>query len=136
MVTAYDVESAKLIKAMAEKLKGDSNIKPPIWVGYVKTGANKERAPEEPDFWYKRSASLLRKIYMHGPVGVSKLRKEYSSRKNRGAAKERSVRAGGSIIRKAMQQLEKAGLIEKKGAGRIISKKGTAFVDGAAKSLK
>jgi len=136
MVTAYDVEAAKLINAMAEKLKSDERIKPPVWIKYVKSGAHKERAPEEPDFWFKRSASLLRKIYMKGPIGVSYLTKEYSGRKHRGSAKERSGRAGGSIIRKSLQQLESAGLVEKKGAGRIIAKKGRAFVDNTAKSLK
>jgi small subunit ribosomal protein S19e len=73
---------------------------------------------------------------MYGPIGVSKLRKDYSGRKNRGAAKEHSRRAGGSIIRKALQQLESAGFVEKKGTGRIIAKKGRAFVDNSAKSLK
>jgi small subunit ribosomal protein S19e len=136
MVTAYDVEAAKLIKAMAEKMKTEGLVKPPAWVMYVKSGPHKERAPEEPDFWFKRSASLLRKVYMIGPIGVSKFKKEYSSRKHRGSTKERSGRPGGSIIRKALQQLETAGLIEKKGTGRIISKKGRAFVDNIAKSLK
>ncbi|MEM2974599.1 MAG: 30S ribosomal protein S19e [Candidatus Micrarchaeia archaeon] len=135
MVTAFDVEGTKLIKAVAEKLKADGMIKPPAWVAYVKTGAHKERATEESDFWYKRCASLLRKLYIGGPIGVSRLRKEYGSRKNRGAAAERHVKAGGSIIRKALQQLEKTGLVEKKGAGRVISKKGRALLDNTAKSL-
>jgi len=136
MVTAYDVEAGKLIKKMSEKLKSEKLVKPPIWVHYVKSGSHVERAPEDPDFFYVRSASLLRRIYLQGPIGVSKLRKEYSGRKNRGAAKEHSRRAGGSIIRKALQQLESAGFVEKKGTGRIIAKKGRAFVDNTAKSLK
>ena len=136
MVTAYDVEAAKLIKGAAEKLKKENLVKPPAWVAYVKTGAHKERAPESPDFWYMRCASLLRRIYMDGPVGVSKLRKAYGGRKHRGAAAERHARAGGSIIRKALQQLESAGLVEKKGKGRIIAKKGRALIDSVAKSFK
>jgi len=136
MVTAYDVEAAKLIKATAEKMKSENVVKQPAWMIYAKTGAHKERAPEDPDFWFKRCASLLRRIYFDGPVGVSRLRKVYGGRKHRGAAMERHARAGGSIIRKALQQLETAGLVEKKGTGRLISKKGRAFIDSAAKSLK
>jgi small subunit ribosomal protein S19e len=66
---------------------------------------------------------------------VSYLRKEYSSRQNRGSAMERHKKSGGSIIRKALQQLEKAGLVEKKGTGRVISKKGRALIDNTSKSL-
>ena len=135
MVTGYDIEPAKLIKAIAEKLKNENVVKPPLWASFAKTGSHKERAPEEPDFWYKRCASLLRKIYLGGPVGVSKLRKAYGGRKHRGSASEHRGIAGGSMIRKPMQQLESAGLVEKKGTGRIISKKGRALIDNLAKSL-
>ena len=136
MVTGYDIEAAKMIKTIAEKLKADNVVNPPKWIVYVKSGAHKERAPEEPDFWYKRCASILRKLYVYGPLGVSKLRKDYSARKHRGSAAERHARAGGAIIRKALQQLEKANLAEKRGTGRVVSKKGRAFIDNIAKSLK
>ena len=135
MVTGYDVEPSKLINAVAKRLKSENLVKPPEWASYVKTGSHKERAPEEPDFWYKRCASMLRKAYVYGPLGVSKLRKKYGGRKHRGSAGERKGIAGGSIIRKGQQQLEKAGLVEKKGTGRIVSKKGRALIDNIAKTL-
>ena len=71
MKTVFDVPAQKLISAAAEKLKALPEMRPPQWVGFVKTGAHAERAPDSPDFWYVRAASLLRQVYVNGPVGVS-----------------------------------------------------------------
>src|SRR3989344_4234133 len=77
MATIYDVNPNKLISKAAEELKKLESIKPPVWAPFVKTGVHKERVPVEKDFWYKRSASVLRKVYILGPVGVNKLRVKY-----------------------------------------------------------
>ncbi|MCD6513406.1 MAG: 30S ribosomal protein S19e [Candidatus Odinarchaeota archaeon] len=133
MPTVYDVPASKLIERVAEELKKMPEIKPPEWAKFVKTGIHKERAPEQPDWWYIRCASILRKIYIHGPVGISRLRVAYGGRQKRGFAPEHFRRGSGSIIRKALQQLEKAGLIEKTNReGRIISRKGRSFLDRIA----
>ena len=39
-------------------------IQLPSWVDIVKTGAHKELAPYDPDWYYTRAASLARKVYM------------------------------------------------------------------------
>jgi len=87
-----------------------------------------------------RTASMLRKIYMKGPIGVSKLRNNYRSKKNRGHKPERVYPASGKITRTIMQQLEKAGLIkfEEKGVhkGRIITPKGKSFMEKLCKDIK
>jgi len=133
MVTIYDVDASKLIKKASEELKKIELIKAPEWAKYVKTGASKERPPVEKDWWYARSASILRKVYILGPIGVSKLRKKYGGKKNRGHKPERNYKGGGSIIRKALQQLEKDELIKQveKGVhkGKIITPKGKKFLD-------
>ena len=134
MVTVYDVEAGKLIDAVAEKLK--KSIKKPEFVDYVKTGAHKERPPEQPDFFYKRAASILRKSYILGALGVSKLRKMYGGRKNRGVKPEHKAKAGGKIIRVALQELEKAGLMKKaENGGRIITPEGVKLLDNTAKEV-
>lgn len=138
MVTAYDVEGQKLVDALAEKLKG--MVKVPEFVYYVKSGAHKERPPDDPEkFWYHRLASLLRKIYLKGPIGVSRLRRIYGGRKNRGSKPERKWKAGGKIIRVALKQLEELGFVEKvldgKRKGRRITPKGQSFVDNTAKEV-
>jgi len=95
----------------------------------VKTGSHVERPPEDPDWWYNRCASLLRKIYMRGPLGVERLRKMYGGRVDRGTRPEHARKAGGSIIRKALQQLEASGLIMQTKEGRVITPKGQSLLD-------
>src|SRR6266566_4889117 len=69
MPTAFEVPANELINRLAKHLKENvSEISPPPWSEYAKTGAHKERPPQDPDWWYARCASLLRKIYVHGPV--------------------------------------------------------------------
>ena len=45
----------------------------PTWVDIVKTGAFKEQAPYDPDWWYIRAATLARHVYLHKSVGVLSL---------------------------------------------------------------
>jgi small subunit ribosomal protein S19e len=132
MVSALEAPANELIRRMAEKLKSESAIKPPSWLAYVKTGAHAERKPQEKDFWYIRSASLLRKLYLEKKVGVGKLRTWYGRSKSYGTTPEHHVDAGGSIIRKALQQLEAAGYVKKDKGGRTLTPKGRSFVDKTA----
>jgi small subunit ribosomal protein S19e len=48
---------------------------------------------------------------------------------------ERHRRAGGNMIRKAMQSLETAGLLKKLKVGREITAKGKALLDATAKEI-
>ena len=89
MTTVYDVPADLLIKRVAEKLK--SMVKPPEWAKYVKTGVHKQRAPEQEDWWYIRLASILRRVYIDGPVGIERLRTYYGGRKRRGVQRGRSL---------------------------------------------
>ena len=135
MKTVFDVPADKLIAKVKERLKEIPEVKAPEWLRFVKSGSHKERSPEQPDFWHIRCASLLRQVYLNGPIGVSEFRKHYGGRKRRGVARKRKGKASGSIIRKALQQLEKAGLVEKKKEGRVVTPKGRAFLDAAAREI-
>jgi small subunit ribosomal protein S19e len=132
MVTAREVPAGKLISKAKEELKKVSEIQPPAWAKYAKSGKHRERPPEQPDFWYIRSASVMRKLYVDGPVGVSRLRTNYGGRKRRGYKPAIYMRAGGNVIRKILQQLEKAGFAEKAKGGRKITPKGQKFLDKIA----
>ncbi len=137
MATVYDVPGDLLVERAAKALKEVEAIKPPEWALYVKTGRHKERIPEQDDWWYYRAASLLRKVYVDGPVGIERLRTWYGGRKNRGHAPEHFYKAGGSIIRKALQQLEQAGFVQKVlGEGRVVTPQGRSFLDRIATELK
>jgi small subunit ribosomal protein S19e len=132
MVTVYDVTPNKLVKAVAGRLKAMS-IPSPAYIGTVKSGPHRERLPQQKDFWYVRLASMLRNAYVHGNVGVGKLRSHYGGKKIRGVKPEEKRKAGGSIIRKGLQALETAGLMVKKKKGREITAAGRKLLDSAAK---
>jgi small subunit ribosomal protein S19e len=138
MTTAYDVPADVLINRLSGYMKENiREIQPADWVGYVKTGSHVERAPQNPDWWYVRSASVLRKLYMKGPVGVSRLRKEYGGRKRRGVRPAHFAKAGGNILRSILQQLEQAGLAQKDGInGRVVSGKGRSLLDAMSTQIK
>lgn len=139
MPTMYDAEPQELILKVAEELKKVPEIKPPVWATFVKTGVYKERPPVNNDWWYVRTASVLRTIYRRGPVGVSKLRTKYGGKMNRGVKKAHFFKGSGNIIRKSLQQLEKAGLVKfaEKGVhkGRIVTPKGKSFLDKIATQI-
>lgn len=138
MVTAIQVPADKLIAEVARYLKERvPEVKPPEWAAYVKTGAHKERVPENPDWWYYRCASILRKLYVRGtPVGIERLRTAYGGRKNYGVTPEHFIKGSGSVVRKALQQLEKAGLVIKvRGKGRTLSPKGRSLLDKVANKI-
>ena len=110
---------------------------PPEWASFVKTGVHKERPPENPDWWYIRCASLLRKIYIKGPIGIERLRSEYGGRKDRGVRPEHTKKGSGAIIRNALKQLEEAGLVETlNGRGRVITSKGRRLLDLLSTEIK
>jgi len=137
MPTVYDVPAELLIKRLAEYIKSNLyEVSPPPWIIGTKTGSHKERPPQDKDWWYIRCASLLRKLYLHGPIGVSRLRVEYGGRKRKGRRREHSRKAGGSAIRKPLQQLEKAGLVEIDGKkGRKLTSKGRKLLDRLATEI-
>ena len=127
-----EILPSKLIQKLSEELKKDENIKPPEWSKYVKTGVSSERPPQQEDWWFLRSAAILRKIYLYGPVGVQRLRTAFGGRRRRGHKPAHSRKAGGKIIRLILQQLEKSNYIqkvEKPKKGRAITSKGQRLLN-------
>lgn len=139
MTKVQEVLANELIPKLAEELKKIEGIAPPEWASFVKTGAHKERVPEDADWWYIRTASILRKVRLLGPIGTEKLRTKYGGRKRRGHKPAIFAKGSGSIIRKALQQLENAGLITQtaKGVhkGRVVTGKGDKLLNSTAKNI-
>jgi len=139
MTTVYDVDSNILIEKAAEKLAKMPEMSPPDWAKFVKTGVHKERPPMMDNWWFIRAAAILRKIYLMGPIGTSKLRTKFGGRYRRGCAPPRFRRGSGNIIRKALQGLEKSALVmqtTKNGhKGRIATAKGKSLLDKTASEI-
>ncbi len=132
MTTVFDVPAEVLIDTVAEEFKNNDKINPPAWADFVKTGVHKERKPENPDWWYIRTASIFRRVYMDGPVGVMSLRTFYGGKKDRGVRPESFRKSSGAIIRGALQQLEDAGFVEKVEGGRVVTPAGRSYLDKIA----
>ena len=134
----YELDPHEYNLKLAEALKKFDELKQPEWSYFVKTSSAKERPVEDEDFWYKRSASILREIYKTGVVGTNKLKTKYGSKKNKGHKPEHFRKGSGKIIRTILQQLDKAGLTEiaknvkgvrSKKPGRKITAKGKELME-------
>jgi len=133
MTTVYDVPAKELIDEIAKKLQNDKSIVPPGGVSYARTGVDKENPPVDKDWWHTRCASILRKIYINNGIGIERLRAEYGGKRDRGSKPYKARSGSGSITRRALQQLERAGLITKiRGRGRMLTPKGRSFLDNTS----
>ena len=130
----YDVPAGELIKEVAKGLK--QKMKAPEWTRFVKTGSHVERAPQNPDWFFVRNASILYRIYKEGPLGTGELRSYYGGRKNRGKAPERKRKAGGKVIRMCLQMLEKEGLVKKGKTGRVVTGAGEKYLNAKSKEVR
>ena len=136
MTTVYDVPADHIIRRVAEELKKRKEIVPPEWAAFAKTGVHKEMPPEDPDWWFTRAAAVLRRVYIDGPLGVERMRSFYGGKKNRGSRPNAFRKGSGSILRKALQQLEAAGLIIHDKTGRKVSPAGMSFLDNLSQEVK
>ena len=135
MVSAHDVPSSKLITALAVQMKDVPAVVEPDWAHWVKTGSHAERPPTSSDWWFTRAASLLRKVYLHGPVGLTDLERAYGGTKALHYNPKHHRDAGGSSIRKILKQLEQAELVAKTPNGRVLTPKGRAMLDKVSKEI-
>jgi small subunit ribosomal protein S19e len=136
MPTPYEVPANLLIPKVAEHLKQEGKVSPPDWSNYVKTGVHKEKSPVNPDWWYERVAAVLRKVYIKGPIGTSRLAAEFGGRRDRGAKPYRARKGSRSIARHSLKQLEDAGYLAKMNRkGRTVSPDGRRLLDKLARGV-
>ncbi|MEM1681951.1 MAG: 30S ribosomal protein S19e [Sulfolobales archaeon] len=134
MVTAKEVPADALIKRLSEYLKENiKEVKPPSWAQFVKLGVYKENSPEDPDWWYLRAASVLRKLAVSAePIGLGTFSVIYGGLRRRGSAPPHFRRGARNHVRKILQQLERAGLVSKVPGGRVLTPKGQSLVSSVA----
>lgn len=130
----FDVPTKYLLEAISKDFKEKNKVQKPDFADFVKTGMYAERAPHDPDWWYMRCSSILYRVFKDGPVGTESLRTYYGGRKNRGSRPTRHRKAGGKIIRLALQQLENNKLIKKnQKKGRVITPEGQKYLNEMSK---
>lgn len=137
MTTVYDVPPTPLVAELAKQLKQVKEIQAPEWAPFVKTGIHREKPPVEADWWNTRVAAVLRKVYTEGPIGTERLRQHFGGFRDRGGMPNKAVKGSGSVARKALQQLEAAGLIQNiQSQGRVVTPAGRKLCDHAAHSVR
>ena len=143
MTTFYDVPADLLIPALADRLEANDKINQPDWAEFVKTGAHKERPPVQKNWWFLRSAAILRKVGRMGPIGVNHLSQAFGGPKNRGSAPNRATAGSRHVIRSSLQQLEDAGLVASRhnaagtvNMGRILTAEGQKLLDDVAHEVR
>merc|ERR1712168_685439 len=130
-ISVKDVNQHDFVRALANHLKKSGKLKVPDWVDVVKTAIHKELAPYDEDWWYIRTASVARHLYMRHPVGVGALCKNY------GTAPSHFSKGSASIARKALQGLESVKMVEKDpSGGRRLTQTGRRDLDRIASQLK
>jgi small subunit ribosomal protein S19e len=131
-----DVPPTVLLTRLAKELETRQVVRPPEWAAFARTGVHTQHAPTQRDWWYLRSASVMRKLYVKGGTGVQRLSAEYGGRRDRGSAPYHARTGSRSILREILQQLEGAGLVRKqKNRGRALTPEGEQLLDQVAREL-
>ncbi|KAL4303409.1 hypothetical protein GQ457_10G015870 [Hibiscus cannabinus] len=100
------------VKAYAAHLKRSGKIELPSWTDIVKTGKFKELPPYDPDWYFIRAASMARKIYLRGGLGVGAFRRIYGGAKQNGSCPHHFCKSSGSVARHILQQLQNVNIID------------------------
>jgi len=131
-----DISAEAFIAAYSSHLKRSGKLEVPAWADIVKTGAYKELAPYDPDWYYVRAAAVARHIYLRKDVGVGALIKLHGGRNRRGNRPSHHANASSSVQRKICQSLEKIGVLEQmENGGRRISQDGQRDLDRIATAV-
>ncbi|ACO70480.1 predicted protein [Micromonas commoda] len=130
--TVKDVPAQEFVIALAQYFRSTGKMEVPTWVDIVKTASYKELAPYDPDWFYIRAASMARKLYVSGNMGVGAFRKNYGGARNDGVCRFHHAIGSGSVARAILKQLEAVGVVEKGPKGRRITPSGQRDLDRIA----
>ncbi|KAB1211505.1 40S ribosomal protein S19-3 [Morella rubra] len=105
----------------------------PEWADIVKTARFKELAPYDPDWYYVRAASMARKIYLRGGLGVGSFQRIYGGSQRNGSRPPHFCKSSGAVARHILQQLQAMNIVDvdAKG-GRKITSTGQRDLDQVA----
>jgi len=135
-VSVKDVNQHEFVRALAEFFKKSGKVKVPEWTDVVKLGIYKELAPYSEDWFFTRTASVARHLYIRSPAGVKSFAKIYGGRKNNGTKPSHFCAGSRSVARKALQALEGLKLVEKDAnGGRRLTSQGHRDLDRIAAQI-
>ncbi|XP_059452614.1 small ribosomal subunit protein eS19x-like isoform X1 [Corylus avellana] len=131
--TVKDVSAHEFVKAYSAHLKRSGKMELPEWADIVKTAQFKEVAPYDPDWYYVRAASMARKIYLRGGLGVGSFRRIYGGSKRNGSCPPHFCKSSGAVARHILKQLTNIYIIDvEPNGGRKITSTGQRDLDQVA----
>ncbi|CAG9578028.1 40S ribosomal protein S19-like protein [Leishmania major strain Friedlin] len=131
--TLKDVSAWRWIKTAARHFKQEGKIFVPNCTEIMKSSHGRERAPQNPDWYYIRCAAVLRAIYLRPGVGYGGLSKRFGNKKNYGSRPEHTVTSSTGPLHWACKSLTKLGLVEPGAqSGQRLTRKGHKFADSLA----
>ncbi|MCL4350127.1 MAG: 30S ribosomal protein S19e [Candidatus Thermoplasmatota archaeon] len=133
MVNVREIPGDVMVEELTTEFSSMENIKVPEWTLFQKAGMHREKSWSQEDWYYRRLASTLRKVYSKGNIGIEKLSTEYGGKKDGGSKPYHPARGSRAIIRHMFNELQELGLVEKGEKGRRVTAKGQAMLDRAAK---
>ncbi|THG01824.1 hypothetical protein TEA_006170 [Camellia sinensis var. sinensis] len=131
--THYGRYSGVMEIHMCNGRSGIITMELPHWTDIVKTAKFKELAPYDPDWYYIRAASMARKIYLRGGLGVGAFQRIYGGSQRNGSRPPHFCKSSGAIARHILQQLQNMNIVDfdSKG-GRKITSSGQRDLDQVA----
>src|SRR2546427_13238313 len=99
MTTAFDLPAMPLLERIASHLASEGKVAAPDWAPFARTGVHTEKAPVRKDWWFLRAAAILRKVYILGPIGTSRLSAEFGGARHGGAAPQKPRKGGRNHVR-------------------------------------
>ena len=143
MTSFQDVPADLLIQILAKGLQDNDANTAPQWAEFAKTGTHRERPPVQGDWWYVRSAAVLRKVALKGPIGANHMAQLFGGPKDRGVKPNRAVAGSRKVSRCILQQLTAAGYIINAHntagnvtLGKILTPSGQSLLDEMAHSVR
>jgi len=132
--TVKDVPAQDFIVALAQHFKKSAKLEVPEWADLVKTASFKELPPQDPDWYFVRAASLARRVYLRGGVGVGEFSRIYGGLKSNGSRRGHYEVASRGLIRHILQQLQELDLVAKRKdrKGRFLTRNGQRELDTIA----
>src|SRR2546425_8969652 len=115
MTTAFDVPALPLLERIASHLASEGKVAAPDWAPFARTGVHTEKAPVRKDWWFLRAAAILRKVYILGPIGTSRLSAEFGGSRDGGAPPHPPRKGGRDNVRTPPPQPH--GARERRGPG-------------------
>ncbi|KAF7682919.1 40S ribosomal protein S19 [Astathelohania contejeani] len=123
-----DVAPAIFISNVSEHLKSNDKVELPIDHDIIKTGSGREMPPMNKDWYYIRSASIVRLLCRDSlkpsstGLTVKFFAKRYGNIKNRGVRPNKHVPADAKIITKILNDLKKSNwVVEEDGKYKLSS---------------